>query len=185
MAEITQELKNKILYYGSITLMTLSILLAMLVPMPYDGVNPVAFMMDGKVNVAAIVLFELFMICIFGFSWQIKVLTKERTFKDVKEYLVQCLKYKNLENMYEVIPQITSLVGSAEVAKSKEEKSKLKLEAETLKVNFNENLKGAKSNISLEKLMKEVEDLKAENSKLTKELKPYKEIEEQEKKKVD
>lgn len=168
---------KKIINISSIIIMIITFLLTLLLPMPYDGVNPVVFMLNGQINIPALILFIFFMLCVEGFSFLINKLTTIKTYDDIQRDVLSWSKYGNLEKIHPAIAPFVEMVKSAKDLDKKEAKEKIKEQAQAIKVQTEiEMLSSANSN-EFKKYMQDFEKTKNENAKLKEKLELYEKIE--------
>ncbi len=157
----------------SIVIMTIAFLLMLLLPEPYDGINPVVFMLNGTINIPALILFMMFMLCVEGFSYIIFKLSKTKTLDDVQRDIIGWTMHQSLEKLH---PSVTILVDAIREMKSMEKKEAQKLmkeQAAAVKKQAEIDKISQSTEIDLKKELANKAELESENFKLKQELEEY------------
>lgn len=147
--------------YMSYGIIILPILLMILLPMPYDGINPVLFMMGNVLNVAALVLFLLLMISVVCLGWVVFHFTRVLTYRQIKRTVTSWSRFDSLEKIHNLISPISNILNEVEKVEKKEVLKKQKEYVELLNQTWeNEKKLNLQDDLEIKKDLEELEELR-------------------------
>ena len=116
ISDATKKILNKIAIGG----MVLFFLMALLLPQPYIEGRVVVFEQNGVLNVTAVILFELLMFVLFGWSYTLFYFTRVVTIDDVKNTIMWWSRENNLNAIHTILNPLPEFIVEAKTLEDKE-----------------------------------------------------------------
>lgn len=162
ISDATKKILNKIAIGG----MVLFFLMALLLPQPYIEGRVVVFEQNGVLNVTAVILFELLMFVLFGWSYTLFYFTRVVTIDDVKNTIMWWSRENNLNAIHTILNPLPEFIVEAKTLEDKERIRKQREQIRMLKTLWEQEKNNSQEqDDEIEKLQKELDELKMKEIK--------------------